>query len=178
MKKLLFVALGALLIASCSKDGSDIANVEPDAGSLAKTQGRPFTGSMSYNANMNADLPCNCGDFAPVGTFDGTGNLSHLGKTTSMIKPCVAPLIQDGNYVGFYVGVECAYFVAANGDSLYMYTHPYNLYFTPVGGVGVATVDFVGGTGRFKNATGQFTGTVTVGQTSATFTNLKGTIYY
>lgn len=179
--KLLLMAFAALFLASCSKESNTTTSaISTDQASLAKQgpQARPFTGSMTYNFAPNENLPCDCGDFFPIGTFSGTGNLSHLGKTTSLIKPCVGPLLQDGNLIGNHVGVECAYFVAANGDSLYCYTYPYDLYFTPVGGVGVATVDFVGGTGRFKNATGTFTGTVTVGQSTATFTNLNGTITY
>src|SRR5690606_10600790 len=105
-------------------------------------------------------------------------NLTHLGKTYSMVKPCLAPIMQDGNYIGDHVGVECAYFQAANGDFLYCYTYPYDMYISPVGSVGIANVDFVGGTGRFANATGSFSGTVTVGPTGATFSNINGTIIY
>ena len=179
--KLLLMALATLLIASCSKESNTtIPVISENQASMAKKgpQARPFTGSMTYNFAADENLPCDCGDFFPIGTYSGTGNLSHLGKTTSLIKPCVGPLLENGNLVGNHVGVECAYFLAANGDSLYCYTYPYDLYFTPVGAVGIATVDFTGGTGRFKNATGSFTGTVTVGQTTATFTNLKGTIIY
>lgn len=167
-----------VLFASCSKESTEVVPTVNAESTAKKNQARPFTGSMTYYFAPGADLPCDCGDFFPVGTFQGSGNLSHLGNSTSMIKPCVAPIIEDGQYVGDYVGVECAYFVAANGDSLYMYTHPYNLMHTPAGAIGFATVDFVGGTGRFANATGQFTGTVNVGGTSATFTNLQGTITY
>lgn len=179
--KLLLAAFAALSFASCSKDGNITTSaISTDQASMAKKgpQARPFSGTMSYNFAANENLPCDCGDFFPVGTFSGTGNLSHLGKTFSLIKPCVQPIIQDGNYIGNHVGVECAYFVAANGDSLYCYTYPYDLLFTPMGAIGVAKVDFTGGTGRFKNATGTFTGTVTVGQTTASFTGLSGTIIY
>lgn len=180
--KLTLVACAAVMfLASCSKSNDSIVpTVSVDQASTMKKgpQARPFSGSMAYTFAPNENLPCDCGDYFPIGTFSGNGNLSHLGNTTSMIKPCVAPIIQDGNYIGDHVGVECAYFVAANGDSLYCYTHPYDLYYTSAGGVGVATVDFVGGTGRFANATGSFTGTVTVGQVGATFTGLTGTIIY
>ncbi len=178
--KLLMVALAAILLASCSKNNDSLVSSVTVDESVAKKgpQSRPFSGSMSYTFAPNQNLPCDCGDYFPIGTFSGTGNLSHLGNSSSLIKPCVAPIFQDGQYIGDHVGVECAYFEAANGDRLDCYTHPYDIYFTPVGAVGVATVDFVGGTGRFANASGSFTGTVTVGQTGATFTGLTGTIIY
>ena len=177
--KLILVACAAIMLASCSKSNDSIVPVV-NTEDLAKKgpKSRPFSGSMSYSFAPNQNLPCNCGDFFPVGTFSGSGNLSHMGKSSSLIKPCVKPIIQDGNYIGDHVGVECAFFVAANGDSLYCYTYPYDLLYTPVGAVGIAKVDFVGGTGRFANATGSFTGTVTIGASGATFTGLTGTIVY
>ncbi len=172
-------ALIVVLFTACNKDNSVVPTVNEDASSLAKkNQPRPFKGSLSYSYSVTQDLPCDCGDYYPVGTFEGTGNLSHFGKATSLIKPCVAPLFEDGVQIGEFVGVECAYFEAADGDIAYLYTHPYNLLYTPGGAVGNATVDFIGGTGRFQNATGQFTGTVTVLGATASFTNLKGTIMY
>lgn len=177
--KLILVACAAIILASCSKSNDSIVPVV-NTEDMAKQgpQARPFSGSMSYSFAPNQNLPCDCGDYYPVGTFSGSGSLSHLGNSSSLIKPCVKPIFQDGNYIGDHVGVECAFFVAANGDSLYCYTYPYDLLYTPVGAVGIAKVDFVGGTGRFANATGTFTGTVTVSQTGATFTGLTGTIIY
>lgn len=176
--KVLLLATFVLLFAACSKESNDVVPTVDNEMTAKKKKLVPFKGSLTFSFAPNEDLPCDCGDFFPVGTFTGSGNLSHFGKSFSMIKPCVAPIIEDGNYVGDYVGVECAYFVAANGDTAHCYTYPYNLYFTPAGAVGVATVDFVGGSGRFRNATGQFTGTVTVGLTGATFSNIKGSIQY
>lgn len=177
--KLFLVALVTLIAASCSKNSETLVpTINQESLEKKGPKARPFKGSLAYSFAPNEDLPCDCGDYYPVGTFQGTGNLSHMGNSYSQIKPCVSPLIEDGNQIGEFVGVECAYFVAANGDSVYLYTHPYNLYYTPVGAVGTATVDFVGGTGRFTNATGTFTGKVTVGATGATFTGLSGTISY
>lgn len=176
---LLLSAFAVLLLSACSKDNSVVPTANEGTSSLAKkNQSLPFKGSLSYSYSTTQDLPCDCGDLYPVGTFEGSGNLSHFGMAKSLIKPCVAPYFEDGVQIGEYVGVECAYFEAANGDVAYLYTHPYNLLYTPGGAVGNATVDFVGGTGRFKNATGQFTGTVTVLGATASFTNLSGTISY
>lgn len=178
--KLLLLASLTLIIASCSKESDSLVSTV-DQESVAKKGGtaRPFKGALTFSFAPNEDLPCDCGDYYPVGTFDGTGNVSHLGNTYSQIKPCVSPIIQDGTPIGEHVGVECAFFVAANGDSLYLYTYPYDLYYSPVGAVGYATVDFVGGTGRYANAGGQFTGKVTVRPNgTAAFTDLNGTISY
>lgn len=178
---LLMVAAAGMLFASCSKDNnSAIKSITADEAALAKKgpQARPFSGSLTYEFSMTENLPCNCGTYAPAGTLAGSGNMSHLGKTTSLIKPCVAPIIQGGQFIGNHVGVECAFFVAANGDSLYCTTRPYDLLVTSTGIVGVATIDFAGGTGRFASATGTATGTITVNGSSASFSGITGTIVY
>ena len=178
--KLMLVVACALLFSACSKDAADVNPTTANVNELGKKGGtqRPIKGSFVYTVDPQSDLSCDCGSYFPVGTFSGAGNLSHLGNATSHIKPCVSPLIQGGVEVGMYVGVECAYFRAANGDSLYCYTQPYNLYYGPQGAVGACTVDFTGGTGRFANASGRITGIVTVGPTGGTFTNITGTISY
>jgi hypothetical protein len=142
--------------------------------------GVPFKGSILYHANTSFDLPCNCQGMYPAGTFSGSGTLTHLGLTTSNIKPCVYPMFSpEGSYIGNHVGIECASFVAANGDELYLNIHPYDILFTAAGAVGYATVDIIGGTGKFSSATGNFTGTVSIlSATDAAFTNINGTISY
>lgn len=182
MRRVLLMATAVgMLFASCSKDNnSAIKSINADESALAKQgpQARPFSGSLTYEVSMNEELPCNCGVYAPVGTFAGSGTMSHLGLTTSLIKPCVTPIIQGGQFIGNHVGMECAFLVAANGDSLYCVTPPYDLLLTSAGIVGVATIEFAGGTGRFANATGSATGTITVNGTSASFSGITGTIIY
>lgn len=179
-KHLMLLAAALVMLVSCSKLETTVEpTMATESGVVAKKKKPvPFQGQLTYAFTAEYDLPCDCGDFYPVGTFYGTGNLSHFGNVTSHIKPCVSPIIEGGNYIGDHVGVECAYFTAANGDTVYCYTYPYDILFTPAGAVGVATVDFVGGTGRFKNATGSFTGTVTVMGATATFSNISGSIQY
>ncbi|MCD6062190.1 MAG: hypothetical protein K0R82_101 [Flavipsychrobacter sp.] len=182
MKNLFFIAIGTLVMfASCKKEDNC---VKPDANATsientAKKSAVPFTGSMTYSF-VGENVPCDCGEFQAVGNLHGTGNLTHLGNATSKIKPCATYLMQNGNPIGQTIGVECGSFVAANGDEVYCHTAPYNLYFTATAAVGTINCDFVGGTGKFANATGSFTGTVTVpyGQGIATFTNINGTINY
>lgn len=183
MKHLFLIALGsAVLFASCKKEDNCVKPGSTNTTAVenvAKKSGVPFTGSMTYQF-VGENVPCDCGEFTAVGNLVGTGNLSHLGNATSKIKPCAQPLIQNGAMIGQLIGIECGSFVAANGDEVYCHTYPYNLYFTATAAVGTINCDFVGGTGKFANATGSFTGTITVpyGQGIATFTNINGTINY
>lgn len=181
MRNLLFIAFSATVIfASCKKDDACMQPATTSSTTeTAKKAGVPFKGSMTYNF-VAENVPCDCGSYFPVGNLFGTGNLTHLGNATSKIKPCAAPLMNGDVRIGDIIGVECGSFVAANGDEVYCHTYPYNLYYTATAAVGTITCDFVGGTGKFANATGSFTGTITVpyGQGIATFTNIDGTINY
>lgn len=183
MKKQFLLLLAAtIVISSCRKEDSFApTNASNGLESVAKTSNtRAVSGSMYYQADATNSLSCNCGSFFPVGTFSGSGNLTHLGSSTSKIKPCVAPLYSGSSQIGNHVGIECAYFQAANGDILYCTTRPYDLLFTATAAVGTAIVDFTGGTGRFAGATGSITGLVTVPYSggTASFTNINGTITY
>jgi hypothetical protein len=182
MKYLLLLALStAVLFTSCKKEDSCVKPISNAAatGSVAKKAGVPFTGSMTYQF-VGENVPCDCGSYFPVGNLSGTGILTHLGNSTSKIKPCAAPLMNGDVRIGDIIGVECGSFIAANGDEVYCYTYPYNLYYTATAAVGTIKCDFVGGTGKFKDATGSFTGTITVpyGQGIANFTNIDGLISY
>jgi hypothetical protein len=189
-KELLVIASAVLMLSSCSKTENSLplstdqlststSNTTP-AKENTYRKASPFQGSINYSFNASYDLPCDCGPYYPVGTFSGSGNLSHLGKSTSNIKPCVSPIFVSGAHTGDHVGVECASFVSANGDELYCHTFPYDLIYTPTAAIGNVYVEFTGGTGRFSNATGNFTGIVTVpyGTGTATLTDINGTINY
>ena len=179
MTKSLFLLISTIvLISSCSKSNNEIIPASNQQGQT-KTAGRtsnPFTGSVYYSVSTQT-LGCDVGTFSDFGTFAGAGILSHLGNSTSLIRPAVTYLSN-----GVHVEIECAEFTAANGDKLYCYTHPYDIIATPAAGASIGTVqvDFTGGTGRFANATGGFTGTVTVPFTpgSASLTGINGTINY
>jgi hypothetical protein len=180
-KQVLFLFVGAMIFSSCSKRNDQLTtdNVSMPKVAAAKAS-VPFTGSVTYHYTPDYDLPCDCGTYYPAGNFYGTGNFTHLGLSSSRIKPCLSPLFSGGTHIGDHVGVECASFTAANGDEVYLYTHPYDLMTSGAYGIGTCTVDFVGGTGRFAHATGSFTGTVTVHAASgtATLTDVNGTINY
>ncbi|MES2702051.1 MAG: hypothetical protein V4649_05400 [Bacteroidota bacterium] len=182
-KSLLTLMSAAVLFASCSKndnkENGTVCGVRPTQTAAAKSA-QPFTGQITYHFTMDYDLPCDCGSYYPAGNFYGTGNLTHLGASSSRIKPCLSPIFSGTTQIGDHVGVECASFVAANGDELYMYTHPYDLMYSGSVATGTCNVDFAGGTGRFAGATGSFTGTVTVHPATgmATLTDINGTINY
>ena len=179
LKKLLGFASLLLIISSCCKEDNLVADKNQGSLQLKTSPVKPFQGTIVYLPS-NQDLPCDCGNFQPVGTFSGSGNLSHLGLVSSKIKPCTAPIFDNNfNVVGLHVGMECGSFIAANGDELYVLPYPYDLLFGPTGAVGNVSIDIVGGTGRFSNASGNFTGTITIdGNNIATFSNINGTISY
>ncbi len=182
-RKLLLGASIAILFAACSKVDTTVtpsaANFNSEASAKKDSEGKPFKGALTLTIDMENDLSCDCGNFASAGTYSGSGNLSHLGNSKAYIKPCIAPIFSGNALVGYHVGVQCGYFVAANGDIVNCDVQPYDLMFTATGGVGNVTVKFAGGTGRFKNAKGTFTGyTTNDGMGNVTFTNINGKIDY
>jgi hypothetical protein len=203
MKKSLLLMTGMIIfMTSCTKTNKDTLTdntASPTSThTIAGKHSRPFKGSINYAFATNFDLPCDCGSYSVAGNFYGTGNFTELGLTTSKIKPCVSPIYATrptapvtnghtaespflgGTPIGNHVGVECASFVAANGDELYLSIRPYDLMFGPAAAVGTCYVDIVGGTGRFTTATGTFSGTVTVPYTTGTasMTGVDGVIEY
>lgn len=141
--------------------------------------GKKLKGSMTFHISETYDLPCNCGQFQSAGTYSGSGNISHMGNTTSDIKPCIAPIFQGTALVGYHVGVQCGSLKAANGNYLYVNINPYDLNFTNAGAVGVVKIDIIGGTGKFKKATGKFkANTSNDGQGNVTLDIIKGMIDY
>jgi hypothetical protein len=189
-KQLLLFVSAALIFSSCSKSNSN--NAVPDPNTTSATNGstqpkvagrgaKEFSGSLAYSFTTAFDLPCTFGSFTPVGNLYGTGTISHLGLSSSKIKPCVIPIFSGGTQIGDSVGVECATLVSASGDEVYTNIRPYGLYFIgPTSAMGMLHADITGGTGRFAGATGGFTGTVTVffSTGTATCTGITGTINY
>lgn len=191
--KLLIVALMAAIAVGCNKatnnhgltpsaEATIAENTDLPEGAAGKSTARPFKGSLTYNLNTSLSLPCNCGPLIPLGDFEGTGTVTHMGLLKARNKTCIAPIIVSGNYVGNRVTAQCASFVAANGDQIFCNIPPYDLYFTQQGvATGILEAEFTGGTGRFVNATGSFTGTMTVplsNPNTAVLSNINGTIGY
>src|SRR4051812_20653383 len=95
---------GVVLIASCKKESTEVtpAASQNQLSAMAKSA-VPFKGSINFQFSTTQNLPCDCGSYYPVGTFFGTGNITHLGNATSMIKPCVAPLMNGDVHYGDHV---------------------------------------------------------------------------
>jgi hypothetical protein len=189
-KQLLLIAITVLFISSCSKSNNN--NVAPSSetavsasqssqSKIAGKCGKALTGSLNYAFTDAFDLPCVYGSFTPVGNLYGTGTLTHLGLSSSKIKPCVSPIYLGTVQIGDSVGVECATLVAANGDQVFTHIRPYGLYFiSATSASGILYADITGGTGRFAGATGGFSGVVTVffSLGTATCAGITGTIDY
>jgi hypothetical protein len=178
--KFLSIICMVLAISSCRKANNNVqTSNQPNASSAAKATERPFSGSMSYHFTTDFDLACNYNQSIPAGNYIGSGNLSHLGASTSKFEPCIVPIFSGNNVIGLHVMHVCGSFTASNGDELYCSSRPYNLMFTSTGAVGTTTIDFAGGTGRFANASGTITGVVTNDNYgNSVLSNIQGTISY
>jgi hypothetical protein len=171
----------AIIAASCSKSNNEtvpmsVQGTTPSKSVAMKTTGaKPFKGSMTMQPDGGSPL-CSCAAGVPVvGTLSGSGNITHLGLTTTTIQPCVVPQAN-----GFFVPTVCGSFFAANGDELITIAQPYTLFYAGSGASGDIEVDFAGGTGRFANATGSFKATLTIDLTTgvAVMSNIDGTVTY
>lgn len=134
MRKILvlWMALALLLIAI------------PAAG--AKSNARPFKGSMSGSITFEADLGC---INPPLMRTDSqaTGNVSHMGRSTMTSSHCTPS-------AGEIEGGEMT-LTAANGDQVFM-DYMGTAQPPDEDGIIVVDVEFVitGGDGRFDGATG------------------------
>ena len=90
------------------------------------------------------------GLFAPPATFTGTSLVTHMGLTAQEGTLFLGP--PDENFVA--PGFGTVTMTAANGDQLTFY-YEGSLY--ALSGEGIGTFTFIGGTGRFANATGSGT---------------------
>jgi hypothetical protein len=109
---------------------------------------RPFKGRVSATwDNVFNGLPVLYGG-APPANFEGGGQVTHMGKTTQTGTLTLEPI--DFFFVEF-LGSGSVTITAANGDQL---TFEYEGLLNAVTGEGSGTFTFIGGTGRFANATG------------------------
>lgn len=180
--KLLLVVLAVLVIVSCRKSVSNmVASDNTSSNSLAKNSAVPFKGNMTYTLNSSVNLSCNCGSMMTVGCFDGAGNTTHMGALSSRNKTCASPILIGTTHIGNHIVIECGSFTTANGDQIFVNISPYDLMFGNTCATGQLTAEFAGGTGRFVNATGSFTGLITLNYSNpnvVTLTNIDGSINY
>jgi hypothetical protein len=182
---LMFAAM--LLITSCSKTNDNAlvqATSQDNQKAAARTTGKvdhSISGSMHYVYTTDFDLPCDCGTAGTAaGNYIGSGTFTHLGLSSSKIKPCLSPIISGGTVVGQHVGMECCTFAAANGDEMYCNILPYDIMLSGADAIGVCNIDIIGGTGRLASATGHLSGTATVHLLAGTadLTGVTGIINY
>jgi hypothetical protein len=182
--QLVLLSAAILFITSCSKTNNNSVVPVANQSTMPKAAARasnPLSGSIHYTYTTSFDLPCDCGTTAaPAGNYSGTGILTHLGLSSTKIKPCLSPLYSGTTLIGQHVAVECNTLTAANGDELYCNILPYDILFVGADAIGVCNVDIAGGTGRFAGATGHFAGMATVHLTTGTadLTGISGTINY
>lgn len=174
MRKLftLPVVFAAYFLLACQKDSmeNETSNNEKLmlAAKMNQEKDLPFKGSYSTSSEILQPAP-----FLKT-RITGTGNATHLGNGTfvaiSTVNFTTAPPFQLGG---------TATFTGANGDEFYT---TFTGTATPTGTgyldiINVHTI--IGGTGRFQNAKGGFTGYTTAfpGHTEA-YIDYKGTIVY
>lgn len=126
---------------------------------LRGNQPRPFKGTIEYNFITNSPLDCECPDGVTV-ELQGSGTISHLGLVSSPATYCM----QIGTagtcpVFGNTVIKECLYIIASNGDEVYLNVDtPYESCLEPeCCWTGSIQGTFDGGTGRFTDASGEWT---------------------
>ncbi|WP_372950343.1 hypothetical protein [Mariniphaga sp.] len=156
LKIFFFAALFGLL-AGCEKTGEFFENETPELKKAQVEVTVPFKADFvgNYLPTSGVDVEM-CGDYPMIRIFnEGGGTGTHLGKFTHYFDFCV------NNETGEYpFGHIEAYFVAANGDKLFVSVagqvlngkldyHPedVNSYFKD-------PFVILGGTGKFEGATG------------------------
>jgi hypothetical protein len=111
---------------------------------------RPFKASFSTHEVLNFDLACPTFPFLQ-GTTTGTGNATHLGKTTLTSTDCVTQ-VSESQFI-FTNGKFTL--TAANGDTV---TANYSGSLSQVSDSPVSNLSgsyqITGGTGRFSGASG------------------------
>lgn len=181
----LLALLVALVFVSCSKEETLVpvgaSSTQNESGVLNKKDGyKEIEGKLTYNWTDAFDLSCNtCEDYDGSSNFLGSGNLEHLGKVSSKTKACVKLIISEGHFIGLHIYNQCCTFTAPNGDELKLTTDGYNLYWNAnyTAFVGTCKFYFAGGTGKYKNASGSFTGDVVNSDNSFTV-DLEGKLSY
>lgn len=181
----LLALLVALVFVSCSKEETLVpvgaSSTQNESGVLNKKDGyKEIEGTLTYNATNAFDLTCyDCDGSDGSQNFLGSGNLEHLGKVTSRTKACVTLLFSGEHFIGLHIYNQCCTFTAPNGDVLNLTTDGYNLYWnsTYTAFVGTCKFNFAGGTGKYKNAAGSFTGNVVNADNSFTV-DLEGKLSY
>ena len=148
----LIISLTIILftISGCDTENEIIPNITDEATELRKPP-RPFKGTIVYTL-APVDIPqCACEGIFP-GPLSGSGNLTHLGLSSSDTEVCVDVL----GPTEFLITEQCVVFTAANGDELWASADPYTVTFdiNCFCNSGSGVFNFYDGTGRFAGASG------------------------
>lgn len=183
MKKIYFllVFFGALLFCACDKDNSDLliedqAQTQLEDGALkgAKKHAVPFRGEFEQRQIFFEERPE--GVYAEL---EGMATVTHLGRTILW----VGQLWDVSNFPSLE-GPADVIFTAANGDVLHANLYAYcslelDENWNPVFGTYWGTGEFLGGTGRFSDASGTYNFTADFDFITGESTSLyKGEIMY
>ena len=161
LKTLSIALISSTLIFACSLDQNEVLdemiNEEPQlkSSSNSKMVTVPFKADFSVWDNSDYTDP-SCGDGWFNLTMVGEGNISHLGKMSTIMNFCLNPAN------GYYEDVD-GVFEAANGDELYFEVQ--EGWVVPIDGGEFLyyqsqfddPINFLGGTGRFEGASGNAT---------------------
>lgn len=189
MKRLLylFTAILAVLVFSCNKSEDDQFSSAQQGELKHSSTPIPFNGSFT---GICSTVAGDCGTGWIGRHFEGSGNVTHMGKTTCVLDYCFKPEYPtpgpgiDGIFNG--PGVM----TAANGDELHGYFVGTVTFIwdgnTPIGSSIDADAVLFGGTGRFEGAFGSIHGTGTMdfsnggvtGSNIPTTLEFTGTIHY
>lgn len=146
-----------------------------------KSDYKEIKGSLTYNASTAFDMTCYACDEGTFsgGNYAGSGNLSHLGNTSSQTKACVSFIFSGENVIGVKIDNQCCTFIAPNGDKIYTTNDPYELYFNQYGvAEGTCKFYFAGGTGKYQNAEGSFDGKVKNPLNGSFTVDISGSLSY
>ncbi|WP_319591639.1 hypothetical protein [uncultured Draconibacterium sp.] len=161
LKTLLFAACCVALIVACSDvvDETDLIDLKSGSMYGADKSGDDKMVTVPFKADFSVwrALPPGGGEACDVGYFRetmyGEGDITHLGEITTFMTFCVEQA------TSMYSFSELGYFVADNGDSLFIDIPAGQV----MGGSDVEgyvahfndTMYFMGGTGRFDGAMGK-----------------------
>ena len=158
LQKLLFAALCVCLCFACSDVGDELDNDLKSGKMLGadKTHEtvmvtKPFKANFSVWRLHPMGEGEACDGSSNRETMVGSGNITHLGKISTFMTFCV-------NSTFGYSFTEPGYFMAANGDMLYIDVPDGQIIGPVMDGYQAHfndTIYFTGGTGRFEGASGK-----------------------